>query len=173
MIYYRVALQVRDTSTWKWQSTILTTLETLFRFLRRYRDCGFPYNRIRVFFASSTQAFDELLARENEGAISNSMTVEQLAAQRWWINRAEIRRVEAELCLHENTASGSYTVRIEQPVNEKLVDVPQMTQVEVDQRTGTEYDIPYIFTLPCFLPEALNWARLLVKVQAGELVPGS
>lgn len=172
MIYYRVALQVNDSTPWKWQSTILSTLETLFRFLRRYRNLGLPNDRIRVFFASSTHAFDELLIRENKGAASNSMTVEQLAAQRWWINPSEIRRVEAELSLHENQGSVSHAVRTEQPVKGKPMDVPQLTQVEGDQGTGADHDLPYHFTLPSLLPEALSWARLLSKVHAGELVPG-
>ena len=172
MIYYRVALQVNDSSSWKWQSTILATLETLFRFLRRYGVLGLPNERIRVFFASSPQVLDEMLTRENEGAVSNSMTVEQLAAQRWRISPAEIRRREAELCPQENEGSGSHPVLTEQPVNGKLMEVPEMTQIEVDQGTGADHDSPYIFTLPSFLPEALNWARLLAKVHAGELVSG-
>ncbi len=170
MIYYRVALQMRDSSAWKWQSTILTSLEALFRLLRMYG--GPPNDRIRVFFASSRQGLDEMLTRENQGAASNSMTVEQLAAQRWWISLSEVRRVEAELCLQENKGPGSHTILTEQPVNGKLMNVPEMTQIEVDQRTGADHDIPYLFTLPSFLPEALSWARLLAKVHAGELVSG-
>src|SRR6266536_2275192 len=170
MIYYRVALQLKDSSVWKWQSTILVTLETLVRFLSRYRALGLPNERIRVFFASSTQALDWMLTRENAGAVSNSMTVDQLAAQRWWISPAEIRRVEAELCLQENRGSGSPPVLTEQPVNGKSMEVPEITQIEGDQGTGADYDSPYIFTLPSSLPEALSWARLLAKVHAGELV---
>jgi hypothetical protein len=45
-----------------------------------------------------------------------------------------------------------------------------MTQVDADQ--GIDHDLPYIFTLPTFLPEALSWARLLAKIQAGEVVSG-
>jgi hypothetical protein len=171
VIYYRVALQVKESAPWKWQSTILSTLEILFRFLRRYRNLGLPNDRIRVFFASSTHAFDELLTRENQGAASNSMTVEQLAAQRWRINPSEIRRVEAELCLHENKGSVSHIVLTQSPVTGKSMDVPDMTQVEGDQGTGADHDLPYTFTLPSLLPEALSWARLLSKVHAGELVP--
>src|SRR6266436_4071466 len=117
MIYYRVALQMSHSSVWKWRSTILTSLEALFRLLRMYR--GLPKDRIRVFFASSRQGLDEMLTRENQEAASNSMTVEQLAAQGWWISLSEVRRVEAELCLQENKGSGSHTVLTEQPVNGK------------------------------------------------------
>jgi hypothetical protein len=170
MIFYRVALQMSDSSAWKWRSAILTSLEALFRLLRMYG--GLPKDRIRVFFASSRQGLDEMLTRENRGAASNSMTVDQLAAQRWWISPSEVRRVEAELCPQENKGSGSHTVVTEQPVSEKLMNVPEMTQVKVDQRTGADHDIPYIFTLPSFLPEALSWARLLAKVHAGKLVSG-
>ena len=75
---------------WKWWSTILTSLEALFRLLRMY--AGLPPDRLRVFFASSRQGLDEMLTRENQGAVSNSMTLEQLIAQRWWISTDEWAR---------------------------------------------------------------------------------
>jgi hypothetical protein len=55
-------------------------------------------------------------------------------------------------------------------MNGKPSHIPDMTQVDADQRA--DYDLPYIFTLPTFLPEALSWARLLAKIQAGEVVSG-
>jgi hypothetical protein len=172
MIYYRVASQMDTSSAWKWWSTILTSLEGLFRLLRLY--AGLPPDRLRVFFASSKQGLDEMLRRESQGAISNSMTLEQLIAQKWCINPTQIKRMEAELGLQENKESASLTVLTEQPANGKWmpVPVPEMAQVQQDQRTGADHDLPYLFTLPPFLPEALSWARLLTKVQAGELVSG-
>jgi hypothetical protein len=170
MIYYRVASQVENSSAWKWRSTILTSLEALFRLLRMY--AGLPTDRLRVFFASSRPGLDEMLTRENRGAVSNSMTLEQLIAQRWCISPLEIRRVEAELGLQENKGSASPMVLAEELVNGKRMQVPERTQVQGDQGIGTDHDLPYLFTLPTFLPEALSWARLLARVHAGELVSG-
>lgn len=172
MIYYRVALQIDTSSAWKWRSTILTSLEGLFRLLRLY--AGLPPDRLRVFFATSRPGLDEMLTRENQGAVSNSMTVEQLIAQRWCISPTEIRRVEAELGLQENKEWASPTVLTAQPANEKCMPVPlpEMASVQQDQETDIDHDLPYLFTLPTFLPEALSWARLLTKVQAGQLVSG-
>jgi hypothetical protein len=171
MIYYRVALQASHCPAWQWRSTILTSLEAVLRLLRMYSNL-LPNDRIRVFFASSAHGLDEMLTRQNQGAVSNSMTVEQLAAQSWRISPLEIRRVEAELGLQENEGSGPTTVLAEQLVNGKRPDVPEMTQVVADQGTGADHDLPYIFTLPIFLPEALSWARLLAKVHTGEVVSG-
>jgi hypothetical protein len=172
MIYYRVALPRSQLSAWKWQSTILTSLEAVFRLLRMYSNL-LPNDRIRVFFASSKQGLDEMLTRENQEAASNSMTVEQLVAQRWRISPLEIRRVEAELGLQENKGSGLTPVLTQELVNGKQPHIPEMTQAEGDRGTGADHDLPYIFTLPVFLPEALSWATLLAKVHTGQLRPGS
>lgn len=168
MIYYRVALRANHSPAWKWQSTILTSLEALFRWLRMYR--GLSNDCIRVFFASSKQGLDKMLIRANQGAVSNSMTVEQLIAQRWRVNPSEIRRGEAELDLQEDKGSGSHAIPAQEPVNGTRMYVAEMTQVEGGQGTEPHHDLPYLFTLPSFLPEALSWARLLTKVHEGQLV---
>jgi hypothetical protein len=48
-MYYRVAIQV-DERDWRWVSTVLSSLDTIFRFLRLYR--AFPQDRLRVFSCS-------------------------------------------------------------------------------------------------------------------------
>lgn len=132
VIYYRVAFKKEQTPPWKWQSSLLTSLDTVFGFLRMYhcvsKDC------IRVFLSSAPEKMDELLTRENMGLISNSITAEQLM-RGYCINSLEIARLELEL------------------------------------QTGGDHDIPYEFTPPSSMQQRQQWARLLVKVQAGELVP--
>lgn len=132
MIYYRVAFKKEQTPPWKWQSSLLTSLDTVFGFLRMYRcvsrDC------IRVFLSSSPEKMDELLSRENMGLVSNSITVEQLMCG-YCVNSLEIARLELEL------------------------------------QTGGDHDIPYEFTPPSSMQQRQQWARLLAKVQAGEIVP--
>ncbi len=132
MIYYRVAFKKEQTPPWKWQSSLLTSLDTVFGFLRMYhcvsRDC------IRVFLSSSPEKMEELLSRENMGLVSNSITAEQLMCG-YCINSLEIARLELEL------------------------------------QTGGDHDIPYEFTPPSSMQQRQQWARLLAKVQAGEIVP--
>ncbi len=68
MTYYRMALQERQSSTWTWKSTVLTSLDALLRLLRIYS--AIPQERIRVFTASSKDDMDEMLGRENIGLAS-------------------------------------------------------------------------------------------------------
>lgn len=74
-MYYRVAIQVDASPTWKWKSTALSSLNILFQWLRLY--CALPQDRLRVFSSSSREELDELLARENNGGASASSTAAQ------------------------------------------------------------------------------------------------
>jgi hypothetical protein len=48
-MYYRVAIQVDPLPTWQWRSTVLSSLQTLFQFLRLYR-CLAAGSPARVLF---------------------------------------------------------------------------------------------------------------------------
>jgi hypothetical protein len=99
MIYYRIALRAEQ--SWQWKSTMLTSLDTLFGFLKLYSMVAGDH--IRVFFSTSPKYMDEMLARANKGLASNSMTAEQFLKVKRCItseestNRLEIRRLELEL----------------------------------------------------------------------------
>lgn len=71
-MYYRVAMQKHPASPWQWKSTVLSSLQALFQFLRPYS--ALPQDRLRVFSARSRKEMDELLARENNGLWSSSVT---------------------------------------------------------------------------------------------------
>src|SRR5260370_8895794 len=79
-MYYRVAIQVNQQPAWQWKSTVLSSLDTLFRFLRLYS--ALPQDRLRVFSFSSREGMDELLAHVNNGAESNSVTAAQFLQKR-------------------------------------------------------------------------------------------
>jgi len=49
-MYYRVAIQVDAVPTWQWKSTVLSSLETLFQFLRFFG--ALPQVQLRVFSSS-------------------------------------------------------------------------------------------------------------------------
>ena len=62
-MYYRVAIQVDAQPAWKWQSTALSSLNSVLQWLQFYR--AFPHERLRIFSSSSREALNEQLVREN------------------------------------------------------------------------------------------------------------
>src|SRR5260370_1269601 len=76
MTYHRVALQRDQSPTWRWTSTVLTSLDGVFGFIRLYHMV--PRDYLRVFFSSSVDYLNEMLARENQGLPSNSLMADQL-----------------------------------------------------------------------------------------------
>src|SRR5258706_6793973 len=104
MIYYRVALRTNETAEWRWKSTVVTSLQAVLGLIKLY-SCV-PKDRIRVFFSSSVEMMNVMLARENEGLASNSVTAEQfLNGKR--ISPAEIARLESEPGLDGNKVTVS------------------------------------------------------------------
>ncbi len=94
MIYYRLALQGNQSPTWRWKSTVLTSLEAVLGLLKIYRSV--PKERIRVFLSSTVEEMDEMLKRENEGLSSTAVTVDQLWDKQC-MSSVEMRRLEVEL----------------------------------------------------------------------------
>ena len=94
MIYYRVALQGTQATTWQWKSTVLTSLHAVLGLLNIYR-CV-PKEHIRVFLSTSPEQMDEMLSRANQGLLSTAITVDQLW-DKHCISWIEVRRLEMEL----------------------------------------------------------------------------
>ncbi len=46
-MYYRVAIRVEAAPIWQWISAVLSSLDTLFRFLRLFG--ALPHHQLRVF----------------------------------------------------------------------------------------------------------------------------
>jgi hypothetical protein len=80
MTYYRLAFNNRHTGSWNWRTTALTSLQAVFQQLRRYS--AMPQDRLRVFMASSPEEMRQLLAQENNGLGSHSVTVAQFLQER-------------------------------------------------------------------------------------------
>src|SRR5215470_9541494 len=79
-MYYRVAIQRQGDQldrppSWQWHSTVLSSLQTLFQFLRRYS--ALPQEHLRVFSSSSRELLEEQLLQENKGLGSHSVTAAQ------------------------------------------------------------------------------------------------
>ena len=79
-MYYRVAIQEAVSSTWKWKSTTISSLNSLLQFLRRFHDL--PQDHLRVFSSNSREEMDEQLVRENKGLGSDSATAAQFLQER-------------------------------------------------------------------------------------------
>ncbi len=193
MIYFRVALRKDQSSQWRWKSGMLSTPGTLFAFLDMY-ECV-PKNRLRVFFATSVGFMNEMLVRENSAMLYNSITVEDFIKNSRKIDRQRIRELEFELGLQESKqliaksaitrklgdehvsipasssfAAANYTT-LEAAMSNRAGSLLGHLQEDSEWSIGGDHDTPYTFSLPVSTPQALAWARLLVKVQNGELIP--
>lgn len=193
MIYFRVALRTDQSSLWRWKSSRLSTPGTLFDFLKLYD--RLPKDRLRVFFATSIEFMNAMLVRENKGLLSNSLTVEEFLKSGKRIDGQQIIELESELGLEvskeliarsvitrklgddssslQSTASFEYanSTGIETRGNSQERNLSGLMQEATEWSIGGDYDTPYTFALPVSTKQALAWARLLAKVQRGELEP--
>ena len=193
MIYYRVAIRMDQSSQWRWKSSMLSTPGTLFDFLKMYDRV--PKNRLRVFFATSLEFINKMLVRENSGLLSNSITVEEFLKSGRRIDGQRIKELEFELGLQENKAliarsvitrklgdessslqatssfESANSVTSEARGSNRESNLMRLMREETEWSRGGDYDTPYTFALPVYMPQALAWARLLAMVQRGELVP--
>ncbi len=182
MIYYRIAMRSTRTNLWQWKTTTLTSLDALFGAIRLYSPA--PKHLLRIFFASSTANLDDMLGHENSGLMSNSISVELFLKEKR-IDAQEMLRLEAEAVapqeLRQAIPAALNLVRAYvgfQPAtqpeaggNEADITPPASKRLNNEQQPGGDHDIPYVFSLPQFMPQALAWTILLSRVRRGELVP--
>jgi hypothetical protein len=177
-MYYRVATQVDGAPTWQWKSTVLSSLDTLFQFLRLLR--ALPPDQLRVFSSSSREGLVEQIEQENKGLTSTSVTAAQFLQERMIHIPAVVRRASAReegMPLERRAVA----VMSQQSVNEwggggsaresRSRSVLTRRREELEAGPGGDHDLPYNFSLPLSVPQVLAWMTLLVKVQQGELLP--
>lgn len=176
-MYYRIAIQRSASPIWQWESRVITSLDVLFRVLRLYRTM--PRDHTRVFFSSSVECLDEMLAHENQGLASNSITAEELFNGSKHIPTCEMQQFES-VCGPDQgmgtavtslPAAHMWQMQGQHVPDEERTNAVEMRRLAVEFESGTDHDIPYTFTLPGSLPQVLAWARLLARVQRGELEP--
>ena len=96
-MYYRVAIRVGPSATWRWKSPLFISLHGVLGVRNLYR--ALQEERIRVFLFTSdtsTQQMDLMLKRANQGELTTAITVKQLWDARR-TNWMEVRRLEIEL----------------------------------------------------------------------------
>jgi hypothetical protein len=178
-MYYRVAIrregeQREGLPNWQWKSTSLSSLQTLFQFLRLYR--ALPHDRLRVFSSSSRKEMDEQLVRENQGLGSPSVTAAQFLQERM------IRSSEGTWGTADRGAEGcqetaSTKTRLNEGRSAALLPDERETsslerrREEIESGAGGDHDSPYLFTLPPSMPQVFAWMRLLARIQGRQLQP--
>ncbi len=175
--YYRVALHRDQYPHWMWKSTVLVSLDAVFSFIKLYHMV--TRDRLRVFFSSSLEYLNDMLDRENQGMLSNSLTAEHLLNGSGRIDQLEMQRFESACGLHPymGTAVASLlTAHIRHMHNQHVPDEErtnalEMYRLAVELNGSGDHDIAYHFSLPDSLPQLLSWTRLLARVQHGELEP--
>ena len=172
MTYYRLAVQERQTSIWAWKSTLLTSLESVFKLLRIYSPI--PTERIRVFTSTCKEEMVEMLNRENNGLASGSLTAGQFSrARRLHVQGASAQET-VEKSAHQPTAVAIDVSMRENRSMSYLADTGSVglfdqRRLQLELGTGGDHDTLYHFSLPVSTPQLLAWTRLLGRVQAGEL----
>jgi hypothetical protein len=182
MIYYRIAGKKHHSSLWHWRSTPLTSLQTVFQFLRLHR--AIPQDQLRVFSSSSREGLKELLAEENQGGLQTSVTAEHFLRERGlYIGKARGGAAERHGSEGgEKPGRKAITATLPPLVSQASTQEPSLPEkgvetlearrrLELERGVGGDHDEPYTFALPLSWPQRLAWVRLMVKVQHGEVEP--
>jgi hypothetical protein len=172
-MYYRVAFyqsanQAHPSPAWQWQSTALSSLNSLLQWLQVYR--VFPPERLRIFSSSSREALNEQLVRENQGLTSTSVPAPQFLQARGITPRGAAREAGAGGApAHKHTAF--IPAKPSPSPDESGMSPLDKRREELEHGAGGDHDLPYRFTLSPSLPQVLAWVKLLARVQQGDFQP--
>ena len=182
-MYYRVAIrreedQLHRPQSWQWQSTVLSSLQSLLQFLRLYG--ALPQDQLRIFSSSSRESLEEQITQENDEFISHSVTAAQFLQERM-IHSLEITQRVPKGKVGEYQETASVAVYGKTWLNEDgsaahTLDEGNMSRLsrrrlELELGPGGDHDVDYHFALPASVPQVLAWMRLLARVHRGELEP--
>jgi hypothetical protein len=178
MKWYRVAIQVNNAPNWQWKSTVLGTLETLFRWLRLYR--MIPVEQLWVFSAASHEDLNEQLMRVNQGLASTSVTVTDFLQERGMSIQGLTGVMPArKIQEHQRTVALTIAPAVlwnestieASPLYEQGMSALERQRVAIERGVGGDHDTPYTFALPPSMPQVISLLKLLKRVQCGELQP--
>jgi hypothetical protein len=175
MTYYRIAVQTKQSTTWRWMTTKLTSLQAVLTYLQIYR-CP-AHAHLRIFFATSVEALEGMLAVENQGGASFSVTPEQLLSEPQRQTLAEAKTAAETLA---SARQRTLTTTVNAAYELGALTIPpavggstalEARRLELELGAGGDHDLSYTFAFPRALPVTRAWIRLLEKVQRGELEP--
>ncbi len=167
-MYHRVAIQVDAQPPWKWQSTALSSLNSLLQWLQFYR--AFPRERLRIFSSPSQEELNEQLVRENQGLSSTSVPATQFLQARGITPRGAVREAGAGGSqAHERTTS--IPAETSPTLDESGMSELYKRREALERGAGGDHDLPYRFTLPTSTPQVLAWVKLLARVELRDSQP--
>jgi hypothetical protein len=179
-MYYRLAIQrgrgqLDRPSPWQWQSTALSSLQSLFQVLRLYG--ALPPEHLRVFSSPSREGLEEQLRQENSERGSSSVTAAHFLQQRLLHSSGVTEAGGARG--HEGTSSTAVSTRTRLDERAIAAHAPcegstsslESRRLEQELGAGGDHDVPYHCALPLSLPQVLAWMRLMGRVQRGEGEP--
>jgi len=190
MTYYRLAVQVGQSTQWSWKTTAVTSLQAVLQLLRSYR--MLPQDGIRVFTASAKEELSEIIRRQNNSLVPGSVTAAQFLQARKISGGEQAHIASEERVSPQTVQQGTDTATWARVVWEKHqvaqaaqrehlapagapsslgMSFQEKKRLEIELGPGGDHDTPYLFTLPISQQERLAWIRLLKQVQAGELLP--
>src|SRR5260370_38172903 len=141
-MYYRVAIQVDAQPPWKWQSTALSSLNSVLQWLQVYR--AFPQERLRIFSSPTKEALHEQLVRENQGLLSTSVPATQFLQARGITPRGAVREAGASGSqAHERTTS--IPAETGGTPDESGLSLLDKRREELERRAGRDHDLPVQF----------------------------
>lgn len=166
-MYYGVAIQTGQSSSWQWKSMVLSSLQDLFEVLQIYRAVGEKLDHLRVF-SSSREKLNGQLERENKGLQSSSVTAPQFLQESMLAPRGAERTPSSaavtEPELRQNSGRGN-------TLDARGLSSLESRRLELESGAGADHDIPYRFALPASMAQVLPWMRLLGKIHRGERPP--
>lgn len=176
-MYYRVAIQVDAPPSWRWKSSVLSSLNALFQWFRLFR--VLPQDHLRVFSSSSREGLAEQFEQESKGLASHSVTAAQFLSER--LIRLPMVRGTSEQEGETSREMLSLAVTSQPLVNERRgggsalesrgMSAQDRRREELESGSGGDQDLPYRFSLPISLPQVLAWITLRERMQQGELHP--
>jgi hypothetical protein len=165
-MYYRIAIQIRQSPTWQWQSTPLSSLNALLQWLQFYR--AFPCDRLRIFSSCSRQELSEQLAQANQGLLYTSVTATQFLQERMLALRDNVQTPSIAVVTEPERSQSSKGGNI---LDGGGMSFLERRWLELESGAGSDHDVPYRFALPASVPQVLAWTRLLATVHRGEVQP--
>jgi len=173
-MHYRVAIQ-RQTDqldrppNWQWTSTVLSSLQSLFQFLRLYGALG--HEHLRVFSSSERVGLEEQLMQENLGLGSPSVTAARFLQERLLHcpeREGGARRTMASIAVAPQPLA-QIRSREGNGAVERSMSALESRRLELELGPGGDHDVPFSFVLSPSMKQVLAWMRLLASRERGEL----
>lgn len=166
-MYYRIAIQANTPPIWRWRSAVLGSLPIVLRWLL-YTHC-FPREHLFVFSAASREELDDELRRANAGLAFTSVPATQFVP----VGSTSLQPHASEAL--ESFITTGATRDQEMPTATESVRQPllasplEQSRDALERGSGGDHNLPYQYSAPNWTPEVLAWAKLLARVELGDL----